>query len=376
MNPFILGNIEPGEPFCDRRSELAELSGHALNCAHVLLYSPRRIGKTSLVKQVARKVASPKHLVIFSDLFAVSNEAIFIQKLFSSVAGFIGKDISSKTLSERIGQLFMRIVPTIEIKPDGFSISARYDPGAKPTVLLDDIFGGLKKYLQEENKKCLLIFDEFQEITALKEGKFIEGTIRGHLQGSRDISCFFVGSRRRILKDMFDDKSRPLYKLALQYPLGKIPKTDLADYIYMQFDQSGKICPLSLAEKVFDYAEGYTFYVQKLAHLFFDMADGTATEEVLAQAQKKLMQMESPEFESIYAGLSNMEKRALLAFAAEPTASPFSKDFMAKYGFSIGGLRNVLKSLFDKDHIEKDLEGRYSLTDPMFSKWCRSVMYG
>ena len=55
-NPFSLKEIPIDGPFCDRKNEMKELSSHARNYANVVLYFPRRYGKTSLVKRIQKAV--------------------------------------------------------------------------------------------------------------------------------------------------------------------------------------------------------------------------------------------------------------------------------------------------------------------------------
>ena len=51
-NPFILSVIPPNAPFCNRIEELEKLTTYAMDGTNVVLFSPRRFGKTSLVKRV------------------------------------------------------------------------------------------------------------------------------------------------------------------------------------------------------------------------------------------------------------------------------------------------------------------------------------
>jgi AAA+ ATPase superfamily predicted ATPase len=171
MNPFVLGNILPGEPFCNRKKEIEELARYAINCANVVIYSPRRYGKTSLVRQVMHQVTKRGFLAVYVDLFSVISKEDFIQKFLAAVIKSIGKNISSGSFMDKVKNLFSRITPSIEIKPDSISISAHYDSGASLTHLIEDIFRGLEKYLSTKKLKCLMVFDEFQEITELKESK-------------------------------------------------------------------------------------------------------------------------------------------------------------------------------------------------------------
>jgi hypothetical protein len=83
--------------------------------------------------------------------------------------------------------------------------------------------------------------------------------------------------------------------------------------------------------------------------------------------------MEAPECESLYAGLPVMEKRLLPSLAADPTASPFSRDDMATHRFSLGGIQKALDSLQKKDLVERNPDKVYSLTDPLLALWCREA---
>jgi len=370
MNPFVLGNILPGEPFSNRKKEIEELTRYAINCTNVIIYSPRRYGKTSLARQVMHGVAKRGFLTVYVDLFSVTSKEDFIQKFLAAVVKSIGKDISSGSFIEKVKKLFSRITPSIEIRPDTISISARYESSASLSYLIEDIFKGLERYLSSKKMKCLIVFDEFQEITGLKESKHLEGILREHIQSQRLQSCFFVGSRRRILHSMFTDSKRPFFKMAFSYPIDKIPRAELVEYMRAQFKNTGKECPESIAEKVYDFAEGHTYYVQKLAHLLWDNTQKEASLKLLESAKKSLIQMESVDFQGIFSGLTNMEKKLVITLATEPTSKPYAKDYLAKHNFSLGGIQKSLKSLLDKDLAEIDRKKIYKLTDPLFARWC------
>jgi uncharacterized protein len=371
MNPFSIGHILPGEPFCDRKREIEELTTHARNSGSVVLFSPRRYGKTSLVKRVMADMEEKGFASTYGDFFSVTDKRSFIQKLALMVTKSTGEAVGSGSWTDTLKGLFKRIIPSIEIKPEGLSIEIRYDDKVEVPYLIEDIFTGLFRHLSRKKLKCIMVFDEFQEITRLEEGKAIEGALREQLQESRSLSCFFVGSRRRILQDMFMDSRRPFYKLCFPFRLENIPREDLTTYIIGQFSRTGKECSRDIAGQMYDYVEGYTGYVQKLAHFLWDMTKRKATDEALCRAKEKLLSMESEDFQGVFAGLTRMEKQLLLALAVEPTDKPFSREYLAGHGLSLGGVQKNLKSLVDKDIVDSELArtGVYRLTDPLFAKW-------
>ena len=371
MNPFSIGHVLPGEPFCDRKREIEELKAHARSGTSVVLFSPRRYGKTSLVKRVMTEMEGKGFVAAYGDFFSVTDKRSFMQKLALMVTKSTGEAVGSGTWADTLKGLFKRIIPSIEIRPEGVSVEIRYDDKLEVSYLIEDIFAGLFRHLSRKKLKCMMVLDEFQEITRLDDGKAVEGALREQIQGSRSLSCFFVGSRRRILQDMFTDSRRPFYKLCLPYRLEKIPREELTAYLMGQFSKTAKECPPDIAGQMYDYVEGYTGYVQKLAHFLWDMTKRKATGEILNRAKEKLLAMEAEDFQGVFAGLTRMEKKLLFALAVEPTDKPFSRDYMARHGLSLGGTQKNLKSLIEKDIVDSELArtGVYRLTDPLFAKW-------
>jgi len=374
INPFLLGNIMPGDPFCNRLKDIKELSQYAMNSASVVIYSSRRIGKSSLAWQVMDRVKKRGILTIYVDIFKITSKEDLVKKFMVAIVMAIGKEVTPDTFIEKAQRLFSRIIPTIEVKPEGISISAKLDPADEYSCLIEDLFNGLTKYLEDHNKRGIIVFDEFQEINELpaNDAKIVEGTLREYIQQKRSISFFFIGSRRRILMNMFSDPNRPFYKSSFSFTLERIPKKELTKYICELFASTMKKCPLKIAEGIYDYTEGHTYYVQKLSHLLWSMSEKEASHEVLIEAQRRLLEMESMDFKGVFEGLTRNEKRLITALSNDPTSKPFSKEYLARQDFSQSSLDKSLNSLIEKDLVEKSMNEEYRLTDPMMSKWFRS----
>jgi hypothetical protein len=372
LNPFTLGIISSDQGFCNREKEIEELTRHALNCTHVVIFSPRRYGKTSLVKQVMARVSSQGYLAIYVDCFSVIAREDLIQKFASAVIASMGKNVIEGDVLRKTVKLFKRIIPSLDIRPDGVSISAKYDQSTGFPYLIEDIFKGVTRHLRSKKTKCLIVFDEFQEISELKESKQVEGLLREQVQAVSDMGCFFVGSRRRILQSMFNDRKRPFFKLAFNYPLEKISREDLANHIVRLFAKTRKACSLTLAGDLYDHVEGNTYYVRKLSHLLWDMTEKEATSDLLSAAKAELLEAEGLDLQGVFAGLLMGEKKLAMALAKEPTGKPYAMDYLKKHNLSPGGLQKSMKSLQRKDIVEQDHEGIYRLTDPLFGRWCRA----
>ncbi len=376
MNPFVLGYVKPEEKLCDRETEVKELLQHARNATHVVMISSRRLGKTSLVWRVLDDLNKEGFLPIYVDLLSVTSRDNFIEKVASSVTKSIGRSLSPETFFKTIRNFFTRIIPSVDFKPEGISVSASFDTSVKADLLIGDIFDSLEQYLKKHKKQCLLVFDEFQEITELPESKEIEGLLREKLQASRTISCFFVGSRRRVLQEMFTDKRRPFYKMTMSFVLSKIEKKFLAEYVAQRFRDTKKHCSSTLAEKVYDEVEGHTYYVQKLSHIVWDKTEKTATEDIIKESLRELLEAESSDFQGIWTGLGWTEKRVLMGLALDPTSKPYSTAFLSRHGLSGGATQKALKQLIQKDIIELSESSVYQPTDPLIKRWCRAISSG
>lgn len=90
------------------------------------------------------------------------------------------------------------------------------------------------------------------------------------------------------------------------------------------------------------------------------------------KAYEILIKMETVDFEGIWANLALGQKAVLKAIAFEPTSSPFTKEYLRRYGLSLGGTQKAIKALFLMDLIEKT-DNTYRLTDPVMSAWLTSV---
>lgn len=369
-NPFTIGIVSDGDDFCNRRREIRDLRRHAENGANVVLFSPRRFGKSSLVTVVQSELSKKGMATVYVDLFPVTSKSDLLARLASAFFKGLGRGADPRSFLQKAKGLFGRLRPNISISAEGVTLSADLDPRGEPPLLLDDLMQGVGKYTEKNKMSLSVVLDEFQEITELPEAKSIEGILRSHIQFHRRISYFFVGSRRRILQDMFTMKNRPFYKSAFLYPLEKIAKEEFIPFIEKRFEVTGKTCPGATASSLYDLVEGYPYYVQKLASLLWDRTTDHATPEILAKAYETLIRTEAADFEAHWEGLTLVQRTLLKALALSPTAVPYSKDYLKRFGLSLGGTQKALRLLLARDLVEKGERG-FRLTDPVMAGWLR-----
>ena len=371
-NPFTIGLVESGDEFCNRTREIKDLLQQGRNGNKVVLFSPRRYGKSSLVMLVQKKLAREGFATVYADLFPVNSKEALTTRLASAFFKGLGRGADPRSFLAKAKGLFGRLRPAISMTAEGVSFSVDVDSRTKSPLLLDDLMEGIGRYVEKNKVRASVVLDEFQEITDLPESKEIEGILRSHIQSQRRVSYFFVGSRRRVLQDMFGMKNRPFYKSAFLYPLEKIMEGKFVPFIEGRFRKTGKKCPEGFASEIYGRVDGYPYYVQKLASLVWDATDHEVTQEIVYSCTSSLIRMETPDFEAYWSGLTLGQRSFLKAIASLPTANPYSKDYLEKFGLSLGGTQKALRGLIERDLVEKGEIG-YALTDPVMREWlCQS----
>lgn len=370
QNPFTIQLVENTDDFCNRAQEIKDLTGFAHNGENVVLFSPRRFGKSSLVMMVQKALRTEGILTAYIDLFPITSKKDFVQRLAHGLMKGMGEGIRMQSWADKIKGMFRQFKPVVHVGQEGFDFSLEWNPQTEMTVLLEDLLTGVNEYVEKNKLRASVALDEFQEITELEESKEIEGILRSNIQTHRRISYFFIGSRRRILKDMFNNKNRPFYKSAFSYPLPKIAREFFIPFIERQFQKTDKECSQMIAEQLYEKAEGYPYYVQKLAYLLWEAVSDTAVEEQLFKSYQDLLNLEKGDFEAVWSGLFLGQRSLLKALASETTASPYSKAYLERHGLSLGGTQKAIEVLLSKDLVEEGEKG-FRLVDPVMAAWLK-----
>ncbi len=370
-NPFTIQVVQTPHDFCNRSQEIADLQSFAHNGENVVLFSPRRFGKSSLVFIVQKALQKEGMMTAYIDLFPIASKNDFLQRLAHGLIKGIGKGIQARSWIDKIKGLFKHIQPVMSVGQEGFDFSLEWNPKSEMPILLEDLLTGVNTYIERNKLRASIALDEFQEITELEESKEIEGLLRSHIQTQRKISYYFIGSRRRILSDMFNNKNRPFYKSAFNYPLAKISSKDFVPFIEKRFRETKKKCPEKIAALLYEKVEGYPYYVQKLAYLVWEKTEKEAGEETLEKSHQDLLRLEKADFEAVWSGLSLGQRSLLKTLALEPIQSPYSKAFLEKQGLSLGGTQKAMEALLAKDLIEEGEKG-FQLVDPIMAAWLKA----
>ena len=368
-NPFVYGKEVSGDNFCNRKGEIEELYRDTINSQNVIIFSQRRFGKTSLIKEVLKRSRNKGILTVYVDLYSVLTEEDLVRKYAKAVAesllGRVGRTL------KQAGELFKRIRPKLIIDETGQPIYSIDIEKRETLPLLEDAIEAVKRYGEKRKKKTAVVLDEFQQIGQFKTDR-VEKIMRSLIQRHKDVAYIFMGSKKHLISDIFNNPNKPFYKSGKSFPLGKIDKNELLDFIQMKFKTTKKILPKGLAEKIIETCEEHPYYIQYLCHIIWEKATGkrSVKEKIFSESLALLLSRESSTYETTWDLLTVKQKQVLLALAkTSPDEKFFSSIFLERYNLgSASSVQRTLHSLVDKDLVDKEGES-YTIIDIFFKRW-------
>ncbi|MGH2886909.1 MAG: AAA family ATPase, partial [Solirubrobacteraceae bacterium] len=206
-NPFTFGDLSLDEAFTDREDEVRELASDMRNGQNVLVYAPRRYGKSSLILRAAQEALRRKALVGYCDLMKTPTKERFAAALAKTIYADIASPIGQAF--ERAAELFrsLRVRPTMEVDPSDGSLRFSFQPGRRKSDIdetIERLLELLGELAAERKRPVVMIFDEFQEVVSL-DPKF-PNLMRAVFQTQPEVGHVYLGSKRHILERIFNDK--------------------------------------------------------------------------------------------------------------------------------------------------------------------------
>lgn len=367
-NPFITRGEIPSELFCDREYEAGRLKKSLLNGNDVVLFSPRRMGKTGLISHVFNDgQIQREYYTFFIDILHTTSLREFTY--------FFGKEVFS-ALKSKGGQALDGLVAVLK----SLQGKITYDPVTgqpsfgialgdiqRPEYTLEEIFA----YLDNAGKPCLVAIDEFQQIADYEE-KNIEALLRGHIQKMGNCHFVFAGSKQSIMSEMFQSPARPFYKSADPLELKAINMDVYVEFVSRLFGEYGKHIDKPVAEYVYRLMSGYTFYMQRTFNeAFASIPEGSeCTMQTIHTALDDILLMNEVQFAEILSGISENQKRVLAAIAAEePVAGVNTADFVERHCLRTASTVNAAIRKLLKEDILAVENKEYSIPDKFLRLW-------
>jgi len=366
VNPFIYSHPVAPDDIVDRDDETRILLRSAVGGHYVRLYAPRKYGKTSLLRRVLRDGEQEEGLIpILVDLYGVLSiadvairfERAYARQLKGKMRARVEEFLQSTGLGLSLGAL-------------GISARLQIDPRSNPLPALHALLDLPLRLEERGGFRALIVLDEFQDITKVKQ---MDALLRSHIQFQGEVASFiFAGSEPGLMRELFEDKERPLYGQAVPMRLERLADADIAAYIIGRFSESGRSVGDALNPLV-AAAQGHPQRAMLLAYRLWEgvEADGTATLADWANAHAAALVELQPEFDANWRRISTNEQKALRAVVSGQ-GSPFQRRVLEQLDLAKSTARAALKSLTAKATVEQRGE-EYVVVDPLFAEWIASL---
>ncbi|HLO59609.1 MAG TPA: ATP-binding protein [Bacteroidales bacterium] len=356
VNPFKFGTIVDDPYFIDRKDEIKQVRSVLSSPNHLILISPRRYGKSSLIYKVVNDMNRP---VIAIDLQLITSVDDFAAQLM--------KRIYRVYPGERIRQYIkgFRIIPTLSVNALTNAVDVSFQPSGQSFLNLEDVLNLLEK-LSTEKKRCIVVLDEFQDIMRLD--RELDRKLRAVLQVQKNCNYVFLGSQESMIRDLFEKKSSPFYHFGYLMALSRIPGKEFTVYLEEKFKNLTAHAE-GIAKQIMDFTRCHPYYTQQLAFSTWEVLHPDAVvENPVHEGIAGILKSHDIDYERLWGTFNNTDKKLLIGMA-ESDLSPLSDAFIKKY--DIGASSTVfssLKRIIRNGYITK-FENRYEIDDPFFTRW-------
>lgn len=362
--------IAKGETFCNRVEERKQLKQSIENTQHTVLMAPRRYGKSSLITQV---IQENNFVYFWIDFLSITTKEEVEEKIRTGIKQlllFLSNDL--KKLHLQTIEKVKSLSPEINLSAMGQSLTLHFSSNTSSSI--DIMLTELDAYAQKLEKKAILVFDEFQQISELKDHHSVEALIRHAVERSQAITYIFSGSNRHMLGKMFSQSSRPLYRLCRIMTLDRIKEKEYLPFInkaaYLKW---GKTLSGTCIQHILLLTECHPFYVNALCYEIW-MHDDFQEDDLWIESvwESYVLQHKSIIVADIIS-LPLNQKKIVKELSQKPEKEIYSVSFAIQLKISTASIRRAIEALMLKDIVFEDENGFFRVLDPGVSYYFKHI---
>ena len=350
-NPFKFGTIVEAEYFTDRVREVAYIGQFLRSANHLVVISPRRFGKSSVVNKAVNESGRKS---IFLNLQSVTSVTDLSAKLL--------REFFKTHPVERMRHLIshFRIIPTISTNPVSGTMEVSFQPGIPEAAVLEDVLM-LLEHAHSEKDRLIVVLDEFQEIRDI--APTLERELRSIMQTQKHINYILLGSQESMMADIFENKKSPFYHFGELMRLGKLPRNDFHQYLEQRLRTVFPDNSANLADKILDYTDCHPYYTQQLAANVWQIGIlQPETKDVISTATEHIVLSHALDYDRLWMGLKRTNRWILQRLAS---GAPLQT---GEYRTST--IYSALKRLQRDGYVI--YSDHYELEDPFYRQWILS----
>jgi len=379
-NPFVYGEVVPAAAFVNRVAEIDRLVSDLASAQKIFLISPRRYGKSSLIRRALSAMARRGALTVEVTVSSFSSYVAFLEGYTRAiVAAEAGWDRPATWLREAIrsARAEVRHAPAAS-RLGGLTVSFPNVRSERDVSrLAQEVFTLPARLAEARGRKVVVALDEFQAIGGFNGGS-IEHAMRAAVQHQREVGYVFAGSEPSLMERMLGPR-RPFYKAGPVMRLDLIPADEFASFIDARFSRSGIRPEPGLGSAIVELAGNLPYDVQRLAHETWDHvragARRRATLDDLHLALRRLLAEHQMMFEERWQRLTLAQRGALRSVVLEDGRELLSADVRARH--RLGGPSTVQAALaaLQRDDLVSRETDRYVVVDSLLREWVARRTY-
>ena len=320
-SPFRFGTVVTGEQFTNREDEIGRLHSNFRNLRNSVIISPRRIGKTSLIKHSATKFLEDEvdnHIrFCFVDMYKVRDEEgfydLFVTSLLKSTSNRLDDWIQS--IKTFLGNLIPRITLGSDPQTE-FSLSFDYRGQEKD---FQEVFDLPEKLAKKYDIKLIVCLDEFQNIEFFNDPVLFQKRARAAWQHHERTSYILYGSKNHLMSNLFQERSMPFYRFGDMMFLDRIEPVHLVEYVVEAFSRTGKEITSDQTFSLVTQMDAHPYFVQQMADILWNRTEVAVTDQLLEESQELLIKQNQPLFQEILENLTNFQLNFIHAIISGET---------------------------------------------------------
>ena len=347
--PFKFGEIVTGQHFTNREDEIAKLQSNFKSLQNTTIISPRRYGKSSLVRESAERFVKEKKGFIFCffDLMYIYSE----EELYSKFATTILKASSNKV--EEFLQLARNVIKGARVTINTGSGEPALEFGIN--YINDNIEAILnlpQTIARRKKKKIIICIDEFQNISRFEQREKLQGRLRATWQHHQDVGYVLYGCE-------------PFYKFGELIYLNRIKPDRLREYVQEAFRSTGKEISVEICNRIIDTVENHPYYLQQFARNIWLLSGKRVTDADFFGVKQALRFENLNFYNEILEDMTNYQVSFLKALLNNEEHL-YSTEVIHTYKLgSSANIRRMYNSFIKKGIIVKEA-GKIIFSDPIF----------
>ncbi len=366
-NPFIYSKFVTGTCFCNRKKEQDDLFEFIRASQDILIYSHRRTGKSSLIKQVFLNIRqkAPEIGALYVDLYGTTSEKEFITRVFHQLSAL---ETSTDKLLKLLKSSLDKFSFQISVDPvTGSPVIAPSFRSADENFVLKNLMDLLEKL--SKKRKLVIALDEFQEVAKYVNADPFEKQLRSYIQQQSNICYIFSGSQRHLLTAMFQSRGRAFYRQAYSYPLQRIETKHYIPWMAKLFAAGNLSIDKTAIQTIVERFENHPMYIQLFCFfLWRELQQNGWNDQTVKRIESRMLDQKHLEYQTLWDNLSINQKKTLKLVVNNDGQNLFAAEALTAVNIKTASVvTRCLKTLSQKEILSKN--GNYVIQDLFLKKW-------